>query len=140
MTSSNDTRKTLNQNNREPIPRASDGTSTVPTCYRLYSKRHLPSRLHSHTTMAISISAISSRLRTLQSALSLTCPHTRNPFHLVQCPSRRSIFSIAQAAKRPVLNSTRTLGAEQARGMKVRSSVKKLCDGCKVGFLGNQQK
>jgi Ribosomal protein L36 len=27
-------------------------------------------------------------------------------------------------------------GATQARGMKVRASVKKLCDGCKVCFCG----
>jgi len=34
-------------------------------------------------------------------------------------------------SKRPVLETSRDISLEQARGMKVRSSVKKLCDGCK---------
>ena len=34
--------------------------------------------------------------------------------------------------KRPVLE---TIRPELSRGMKVRSSVKKLCEGCKVGLL-----
>jgi hypothetical protein len=29
-------------------------------------------------------------------------------------------------------------GATQVRGMKVRASVKKLCEGCKVGFFFSQ--
>ena len=37
--------------------------------------------------------------------------------------------------KRPALETMRVDGTEQSRGMKVRSSVKKLCDGCKVSTL-----
>ena len=36
---------------------------------------------------------------------------------------------VISADRRPALD---TLKVEQSRGMKVRSSVKKLCDGCKV--------
>ena len=39
---------------------------------------------------------------------------------------------IASLSKRPGLDSIRSEAMEEARGMKVRSSVKKLCDGCKV--------
>ncbi|CAD0084233.1 unnamed protein product [Aureobasidium vineae] len=43
--------------------------------------------------------------------------------------SRMSQMSLA----RPVASPTKSLVAfQQTRGMKVRSSVKKLCDGCKV--------
>ena len=34
--------------------------------------------------------------------------------------------------KRPVLDILQSKTVEQSRGMKVRSSVKRLCDGCKV--------
>lgn len=55
-------------------------------------------------------------------------------------------FASMQMAKRPTLAlmervkesaslSASGKGAEQVRGMKVRSSVKKLCEGCKVCFV-----
>lgn len=55
-------------------------------------------------------------------------------------------FASMQMAKRPTLALMERVkesaslgvsgkGAEQVRGMKVRSSVKKLCEGCKVCFV-----
>ncbi|GME65934.1 ribosomal protein L36 [Neofusicoccum parvum] len=40
--------------------------------------------------------------------------------------------SAAAAARPTTTTTTQLLWAQQVRGMKVRSSVKKLCDGCKV--------
>ncbi len=40
--------------------------------------------------------------------------------------------TLGHLCKRPVLDVLRSRNTEQSRGMKVRSSVKKLCDGCKV--------
>jgi large subunit ribosomal protein L36 len=49
--------------------------------------------------------------------------------------SRMSQMSLA----RPIASPTKSLVAfQQTRGMKVRSSVKKLCDGCKVRTNGPQ--
>jgi len=58
-------------------------------------------------------------------------------------PARKRCFSAFTtqtgiAARRPMLVATSREAqkglAEQVRGMKVRSSVKKLCEGCKVRF------
>lgn len=40
--------------------------------------------------------------------------------------------TIGGFCKRPILEILRSKNVGQSRGMKVRSSVKKLCDGCKV--------
>jgi large subunit ribosomal protein L36 len=49
--------------------------------------------------------------------------------------ARMSQMSLA----RPVASPTKSLVAfQQTRGMKVRSSVKKLCDGCKVRTIGSR--
>ncbi|KAI5202522.1 hypothetical protein E4T42_04037 [Aureobasidium subglaciale] len=50
--------------------------------------------------------------------------------------SRMSQMSLA----RPVASPTKSLVAfQQTRGMKVRSSVKKLCDGCKRGWQQSRE-
>ena len=49
---------------------------------------------------------------------------------------------LAIAGKRPILSETQATDVGGPRGMKVRSSVKKLCDGCKVrqeSSKGHQQ-
>lgn len=48
---------------------------------------------------------------------------------------RRPAGLLGKLEKRPGLDVVRLEKPELSRGMKVRSSVKKLCDGCKVGHL-----
>jgi len=48
---------------------------------------------------------------------------------------RWSIGLLRNSGRRPKLELARQSTTELVRGMKVRSSVKKLCEGCKVGFL-----
>ncbi|KAF8856011.1 hypothetical protein BDZ45DRAFT_715522 [Acephala macrosclerotiorum] len=58
------------------------------------------------------------------------------------CTTLRSFTSVAAASRRPTIGSNGVIGrlmggemgkavGEQVRGMKVRSSVKKMCEGCK---------
>lgn len=48
--------------------------------------------------------------------------------------AKRPTLALMERAKEGASLSASGKGAEQVRGMKVRSSVKKLCEGCKVCF------
>lgn len=88
----------------------------------------------------------------LRALSTLPRPSCVSPFRLLRKATIRSIHStyftsqpatrqsiwqglgwaFGGLSKRPVMESLRSTTLEQSRGMKVRSSVKKLCDGCKV--------
>ena len=72
------------------------------------------------------------RLRPCQGATQMSRVFTAKAIPSMQLQSRRPLMSIAQQVRRPALGTTTRKLSEHIRGMKVRSSVKKLCDGCKV--------
>ena len=105
-----------------------------------------PPRLHTSTTTMLpprsAVRALSSLPRpSCRSPSCLTPPAMIRSIHSTHFISRFAIrqsvwlgfgWALGGLSKRPVVDMMRSTTLEQSRGMKVRSSVKKLCDGCKV--------
>ena len=109
-----------------------------PTAPNLSSPRsHLPIMLQSMSlTHSVLCSGPSTRMQPLRSISS----HMLRSIHIPSSPSLLRRFSIPYNAqptlrilsRRPVSEVSQVQLLVQARGMKVRSSVKRLCDACKV--------
>jgi large subunit ribosomal protein L36 len=92
-----------------------------------------------HTNSIMFSQATRSLLRTapvVRSPISVCARTAFSTYSANSLISRMSQMSLV----RPVASPTKSLVAfQQTRGMKVRSSVKKLCDGCKVRTIWQQR-
>ena len=95
-----------------------------PTCTRTLLFTYLSRQTLRNTT------CLDCASRTLSTSVPRSQPSTSR----IQTAWRWSIGLFRNDGRRPKLELTRPSTVELVRGMKVRSSVKKLCDGCKVRY------
>lgn len=97
----------------------------LPSLLPLKHNQHTTKMLHRHTLV----------LRTARVLFrpSLTLPKRPNPSTIAAATKAFSSLSLAPRRPMPAMATMGMLrAARQSRGMKVRSSVKKMCEGCKV--------
>jgi large subunit ribosomal protein L36 len=113
-------------NHKSPIHQ-----STTHNMFTAILRRVLPTQA-GPSTRACSSSAKCSHLPvTARLPLSTATPLARSmPSARIATPLSRSIFQLSNRISQSKAVSTSLMG--QLRGMKVRSSVKKFCDGCSV--------
>ena len=99
--------------------------------------RHLSIRFSLHTLRTSTLRSCPILSRSLQAPRSLHV--TTNPslcslrcLSATPTQSQRTSLLLSSLTQRPTLAPTIAIATNLSRGMKVRSSVKKLCDGCKV--------